>query len=101
MTQPDQRPPLDYTTPQSSSPVQQIQRFLRGAVGAWFLIFIPMFIASIGSGRIAWVCVVLVAVACGAYGFFILGRNPILSAGVLTGTLIGLLHAGWCYHSPW
>ena len=99
MTEPDQRPPLDYATPEDPSAVQQVQRFGRGAVGAWFLIFIPVFIGGIGGGQIAWIGVGLVAVACGAYGLFIRRRNPILSAGVMTGTLIGLLHAGWCYRS--
>jgi hypothetical protein len=73
------------------------------ALGAWFIIFIPMFFAG---GEMfegdpppwwAWPSVGVAALACGAFAWSVRRRSPVGAAGMWTGVALGLLHAGLCF----
>jgi hypothetical protein len=72
------------------------------ATGAWFIIFIPTFLAGMASFESdpvwwSWPSVGAAVVLCGAYAWRVRRRRPFLASGTWIGIALGLLHAGLCF----
>lgn len=102
MREPDPPPPPLGRAPRRPYGLRAVVTTFGAATGAWFVIFIPMFLAGMESFEgdpvwWSWPSVGAAAVLCGAYAWKVRRRRPFLSSGTWIGIAVGLLHAGLCF----
>ena len=102
MTEPSNVPPPPRRRPGMQS-LRRSGQLVGAAIFAWFIIFIPTFLAGGAAFEDAplpwwsWPAVGLAAVLCAAYAWKVRRSKPPIAAGALVGIALGLLHAGTCF----